>query len=89
MYCDALSFVLDIKNYQDIPDILKNIPYDYINCEFIGGKLIECQLRRNLDFQWNNTDFVPVWEGENIEPPEGWRYVDYPDLHGRIGAYIR
>jgi len=89
MYWDAWSVVLDIKNYQDIPDILKNIPYDYINCEFIGGKLIECQLRRNLDFQWNNTDFVPVWEGENIEPPEGWRYVDYPDLHGRIGAYIR
>lgn len=89
MYWDAWSVILDIRNYLPIPEILKDIPYDYINCEFIGGKLIECQLRRNLDFQWNNSEFIPVWEGENINPPNGWRYVEYPDLHGRIGAFIK
>jgi hypothetical protein len=89
MYWDAWSVILDIRNYLPIPEILKDIPYDYINCEFIGGKLIECQLRRNLDFQWNNSEFIPVWEGENIKPPDGWKYVEYPDLHGRIGAFIK
>lgn len=89
MYWDAWSVILDIRNYLPIPEILKDIPYDYINCEFIGGKLIECQLRRNLDFQWNNSEFIPVWEGENINPPDGWKYVEYPDLHGRIGAFIK
>jgi len=92
MYWDAWSKVDDLPALERIlrfPDLLDDIPYDYINCEFIGNKLIECQLRRNLDFQWNNEDFVPVWQNENTEPPEGWRYVNHPDLHGRVGAFIR
>jgi hypothetical protein len=92
MYWDAWSKVDDFPALEKIisfPNILNDIPYDYINCEFIGNKLIECQLRRNLDFQWDNSDFVPIWEGENINPPENWKYVEYPDLHGRIGAFIK
>lgn len=92
MYWDAWSKVDDFSALEKIvsfPNILNNIPYEYINCEFIGSKLIECQLRRNLDFQWDNSDFVPIWEGENINPPENWKYVEYPDLHGRIGAFIK
>ena len=92
MYWDAWSKVDDFPALEKIisfPNILNDIPYDYINCEFIGNKLIECQLRRNLDFQWDNSDFVPIWEGENINPPENWKYVEYPDLHGRVGAFIK
>jgi len=86
MYWDAWR---KVENTIPFPSILEHIPYDYINCEFIDGKLIECQLRQNPDFQFNNEEFIPVWEEENIDPPEGWKYIEYPDLHGRIGAFIR
>lgn len=92
MYWDAWSKLDDesaVMPALKFPDILKEITYEYVNCEFIGGKLIECQLRRNLDFQWGNSKFIPVWEEENIKPPEEWKYIEYPDLHGRIGAFIK
>ena len=45
------------------PKILNHLVGDYswINCEFIGGKLIEVQFRRNLDFRWGNSIAIPVW----------------------------
>ena len=60
-----------------------------INCEFIGGKLIEVHLRSNPDFEQNITEFIPVWKDQSTEPPLGYRYIDYPDVHGRIGAFIK
>ena len=73
------------------PEILNTLveKYKYINCEFIGGKLIEVHLRRNEDFVGGISEFVPVWQGEEINPPPGFRYVDYPDVHGRVGAYVK
>jgi len=74
-----------------LPKILykAGIDHENINCEFIGGKLIEVHLRQNPDFQYNNKEFIPVWEGQSTEPPEGYRYIDYPEIHGRIGAFIK
>lgn len=63
--------------------------YKWINCEFIGNKLIEVHLRHNEDFDGNIDHFIPVWEGETVDPPKGYTYRDYPDIHGRIGAYVR
>jgi len=60
-----------------------------INCEFIGGNLIEVHLRSNPDFEQNITEFIPVWKDQSTEPPLGYRYIDYPDVHGRIGAFIK
>ena len=60
-----------------------------INCEFIGGKLIEVHFRSNPDFDHNIMEFIPVWKGQSIDPPEGYRYIDYPDVHGRIGAFVK
>jgi len=59
-----------------LPNVLKPFveKYEWINCEYIGGKLI---------------DFIPVWEGESTEPPEGYTYKEYPDVHGRIGAFVK
>lgn len=50
------------------PEVLKNLigSYDYINCEFIGGKLIEVHFRPNLDFRFGNTVAIPVWS-ENLD----------------------
>ena len=74
-----------------LPDILQDMAqrYEWINCEFIGNKLIEVHLRHNEDFESGITHFIPVWEGQSTEPPRGYRYVDYPDVHGRIGAFVK
>lgn len=72
------------------PDILKDFTdEEYINCEFIGDKLIEVHFRRNEDFDKAVDEFIPVWQGDDITPPEGYKYIDYPDLHGRIGAFVK
>lgn len=73
------------------PQILNDISqrHPWINCEYIDGKLIEVHLRRNEDFDGNINHFIPVWEGESINPPEGYSYREYPDIHGRIGAYVK
>lgn len=79
------------NDYVPMPEIIKPFidKYDWINCEFIDGKLIEVHFRRNKDFDKDTRVFIPVWEGLSTEPPEGFRYIDYPDVHGRIGAFIR
>ena len=73
------------------PEILNNLiqRYTWMNCEFIGGKLIEVHFRRNEDFDGNINHFIPVWEGESTTPPKGYTYREYPDLHGRIGAFVK
>lgn len=74
-----------------LPAMLAKIAdkYEWINCEYIGGKLIEVHLRNNQDFAGNIKHFIPVWDGDPTVPPEGYEYLDYPDIHGRIGAFIR
>ena len=37
---------------------------------------------------YNNNVFIPVWEGDDISPPDGYVYVETPDKNGRIGAYV-
>lgn len=86
-------WVMDDQKYFDLPEELGEIPFKYpwINCEFIGGRLIEVHFRRNQDF-WlmeDQKEFIPVWLGEDPTPLEGYKYVEYPDVHGRIGAFIR
>lgn len=73
-----------------LPDILEPFKEkEYINCEFIGGNLIEVHFRSNPDFVGSISEFIPVWEGEETIPPNGYRYIKYPDVHGRIGAFVR
>ena len=62
---------------------------EWLNCEFIGGKLIEVHFRRNEDFDGVKERFIPVWEGQDTTPPEGYTYREYPDVHCRIGAFIK
>lgn len=74
-----------------LPSILLELQtkYEWINCEFIGKKLIEVHFRHNEDFAGNITHFIPVWKSESTEPPPGYIYKDYPDVHGRIGAFVK
>ena len=80
-----------VKDSIPLPDVLIKLAqqYEHVNCEFIGGRLIEVHLRRNEDFNANVNVFIPVWEDESTVPPEGYSYRDYPDVHGRIGAFIK
>ena len=71
------------------PKILDDfIHWPKVNCEFIGGKLIEVHFRENEDFKDGITEFLPVWEGQSTQPPPGYRYISYPDQK-RLGAFVK
>ena len=65
-----------------LPKLLQNLDYDWINCEFIGDKLIEIHLRGNPDFRYNNDSVIPVWEGDDVKT-----YIEDNDYH-RLGFII-
>jgi hypothetical protein len=53
----------------EFPEILRNLmgDYEYINCEFIGNKLIEVHFRQNPDFRYNNTVAIPIWNEKDLD----------------------
>lgn len=65
----------------EFPDILKNLYgyYRWINCEFIGNKLIEVHFRRNPDFRYENNEIIPVWNDDNEKIYENYRYIESED----------
>ena len=73
----------------NFPNILNNLKgkYDWINCEFIGNKLIEVHFRRNPDFRYGNSVAIPVWKGEKVEKIENLVFVEDEDYR-RKGFYI-
>jgi hypothetical protein len=58
-----------INQEVEFPDILNNLKgnYEWINCEFIGNKLIEVHFRRNPDFRYGNSVAIPVWKGDRTK----------------------
>lgn len=74
----------------EFPDILKNLcgHYQWINCEFIGNKLIEVHFRRNPDFRHENTEVIPVWDDTNGEIYEDYRYIESED-YLRKGFWVK
>jgi hypothetical protein len=78
---DAVVFPAILNSFKE--------KYEYINCEFIGGRLIEVHFRKNEDFAGDINEFIPVWADEIPAPPAGYTYREYPDVHGRIGAYVK
>jgi len=82
---------IKVEQTVELPALLQPIAkkYKYMNCEYIGGKLIEVHLRKNPDFDYDNQEFIPVWDGQDTTPPPGYRYVDCPEYNQRIGAFVR
>ena len=72
------------------PPILRSLKgnYEWINCEFIGDKLIEVHFRRNPDFRYNNNVAIPVWKGEKVKKIENFTFVRDED-YLREGFYIK
>ena len=71
------------------PEILNNLKgnYEWINCEFIGNKLIEVHFRRNPDFRFGNTVAIPVWKGDRPQKMENLTFVEDKD-YLRRGFFI-
>lgn len=71
------------------PKILNNLKgnYEWINCEFIGNKLIEVHFRRNPDFRYGNTVAIPVWKDTKIEKIEDYTFIEDKD-YLREGFFI-
>lgn len=72
------------------PRILKNLKgnYEWINCEFIGGNLIEVHFRQNPDFMYGNSEAIPVWNDENCEILENYTYIQSED-YLRKGFWVK
>ena len=72
----------------EFPSILKNLKgnYNWINCEFIDGNLIEIHIRQNSDFRYNNNIAIPIWDDELITHNN---YIQIKDSdYKRKGFYI-
>ena len=63
---------IDIK--VPYPKILEKLKgnYEWINCEFIGNRLIEVHFRQNPDFRYENDIAIPIWDTADLE-----KYSDY------------
>lgn len=78
----------------EFPSILNKIKgnYEYINCEFIDGKLIEVHFRQNPDFRYGNAEAIPVWNENNEENnnilEKNYKFIQDED-YLRKGFYIK
>ena len=75
----------------ELPDFLKPFSekYRWINFETIGGKIIEVHLRPNTNFLHKGyKEVIPVWDGDIIDPPEGYRFVNNRQ-YKRVGFYVK
>ena len=63
------------------PDILKKLKghYEWVNCEFIGNRLIEVHFRQNPDFRYGNEVAIPVWNHEEIDIGDNYRFIEDSD----------
>ena len=78
-----------IDSKVEFPDILNNLKgnYEWINCEFVGNKLIEVHFRRNPDFRYRNTVAIPVWKGDRPQKNGDLTFIDDKD-YLRRGFFI-
>lgn len=72
------------------PKILKKLKgdYEWINCEFIDGHLIEVHFRRNPDFKYGNSIAIPVWENEEVKEHENLYFIADSE-YKRKGFYVK
>ena len=67
------------------PKILMNLKgnYEWINCEFIGNRLIEVHFRQNPDFRYGNTVAIPVWDDSNLSEYQDYTFIEDSDYMRR------
>jgi hypothetical protein len=74
----------------DFPEVLNKLKddYEWINCEFIDGHLIEVQFRRNPNFRYENSVAVPVWDENIKEILDGYRFIE-DESYERRGFWVK
>jgi hypothetical protein len=79
-----------VNRIVDFPEVLKNLikNYEWINCEFIGGHLIEVQFRRNPNFRYENSVAIPVWKKETDKKYDGYRFIG-DSSYERKGFWVK
>lgn len=79
-----------INKKVDFPSILTNLrgKYDWINCEFVDGNLIEVHIRQNPDFRYNNDVAIPIWDGGDDKKYSDLSYIEDSD-YKRKGFFIK
>jgi len=72
------------------PAILNKLKgeYEWINCEFIGSRLIEVHFRQNPDFKYGNSVAIPVWNDSYSIDSEDYRFINDKD-YLRRGFWIK
>jgi len=72
------------------PDILNKLKgeYEWINCEFIGSRLIEVHFRQNPDFKYGNSVAIPVWNDSRPIDSKDYQFIDDQDYFRR-GFWIK
>ena len=62
----------------EFPSVLNDLKgnYEWINCEFIGNKLIEVHFRRNPNFRYGNTVAIPVWKGDRPQKMGDYTFIE-------------
>ena len=72
------------------PDILNKLKgeYEWINCEFIGSRLIEVHFRQNPDFRYGNSVAIPVWNDSRPIDSKDYQFIDDQDYFRR-GFWIK
>jgi len=78
-----------VEHHIPFPTVLTSLHgyYPKVNCEFIGGNLIEVHLRHNPDFVYGNRVAIPVWDEDYAHDTEHYRFVESRDFK-RIGFLI-
>jgi hypothetical protein len=79
-----------INQKVDFPEVLKKLKgnYEWINCEFINGHLIEVQFRRNPNFRYENSVAIPVWDETIEENREEYRFIE-DKSYERKGFWVK
>jgi hypothetical protein len=79
-----------IEQKVEFPSVLSKLKgnYEWINCEFIDGNLIEVHFRQNPNFRYNNTVAIPVWNDDKIENMRDYTFIDDKEYH-RKGFYVK
>lgn len=73
----------------EFPEILNDLvgEYEWINCEFIGNKLIEVHFRQNPNFRYGNSIAIPVWKDEKVNGSIKYQFISAPEYE-RKGFFI-
>ena len=76
----------------EFPDILRDLKgkYEYINCEFIDGKLIEVHFRQNPDFRYGNRIAIPIWNEKELNKMDmdEYKFIKDSDFK-RLGFLVK